>query len=369
MKKAVLLTVVLLLLFASASSVYAIGNGTESLESTVEERFFGTLDDQTADLLEKFGLDSLDGENVFTEGIENIKEYFSVTVKDKLKQAMLWFFSVLCIIMLLSVISNAFDFSASQDVLNVFSAAIICMLTVSKISSFLNCTLSAMTLGGKFMLSFIPVFALLISLSGNPASALTYNSFLLFFCEIISFFLENIFVSLTGFYFSLSIAFSFNPTVNLTRFINGSNRITSLMLGFSATLFTSLLSVKNVLAVSADSLSVKGARFLLSSLVPIIGSSLSEAYSSLLGSINLMKNSLAVVGIFAIAVINVPSMTEGVIYFFLITLLSCLAETTGLYRISEVFRSIASCVRILLLINLFQVFILIISIGIMMSLR
>lgn len=335
----------------------------------VEEGFFSGLDEEVYDLLSGFGLDNLDAESFFTDGAENIKAYFTDTLKEKLQQASSWFFLGVGIVMLLGIISSAFDFAASGDAFTFFASAVICLMTAGKINSFLNCVLSSMALNGKLMLSFIPVFALLVSLSGNPASALTYNSFLLFFCESMSFFIDNIFVSVVGVYFSLSVGFAFNTNINLNRFTNGANRLFSLVLGFCGTLFTAVLSLKNILSVATDSLSVKGIRFLLGSLVPVIGPSLSEAYSSVLGSINLMKSSLAVLGIFALVIINIPALVEGVIYFFLMTVLSCFAEITGLYRVSELFRALASCVKLLLLVCLFQVFILIISIGVMLTLR
>ncbi len=368
MKRAAYILFVLIMLFGLSFTAFCVDT-QEDIKEKFEESFFSGLDEDVYRLLEDFGLESFDADDIFSKGSENIKAYFSETLTEKLKGASGWFFTVISVILLLSVVSGAFEFSLSSDAFSIFTSAAICVITVGKISTFLNCVLSSMELNGKLMIAFIPVYALLISLSGNPASALTYNSFLLFFCQLMSFFLDNIFVGVVGAYFALSIAFSFNPTINLNRFINGANRITSLVLGTSATMFTGLLSLKNVIAVSTDSLSVKGVRYLLSSLVPVIGSSLSEAYSSVLGSINLMKGSVAVLGVFVLVLINIPALSEGVIYFFLMTLLSCLAEILGLYRVSEILRSFASCVRLLLLVCLFQVFILIISIGLMSTLR
>lgn len=367
MKKALYLLTVLFFLLMLSPKAYCLP-GAAVLDG-VEEGFFEGLDKEVYDLLDSFGLDSLDADKIFTDGTENIKNYFTDTLKQKLQQATGWFFLAAAMIMVMSVISGAFDISFSGDAFSLFASAAVCLVTVGKISSFLNCVLSCMAVNGKLMLSFIPFFALLISLSGNPASALTYNSLMLFFCEATSFFLQNIFASLVGLYFCLSISLSFNPIINLNRFINGANRLFSLALGLCATLFTGMLSVKNVLSAATDSLSVKGVRFLIGNLIPVIGSSLSEAYSSVLGSINLMKSSLAVLGIFALVIINIPALTEGVIYFFLMTVLSCFAEIAGLLRVSETFRSLASCVRLLLLICLFQAFILIISTGFMLTVR
>lgn len=368
MKKTAGFIAVIIGLVLFSFSVHCASESDE-IKNEIEKGFFDSLDSEVFDLLEDFGIDSLDADSIFSGTSESIKIYFSKNLKEKLSDASGWFFMGVCIIMLLSVASGAFDFSSSGDAFLLFSAAVVCVITVGKISTFLNCVLSAIALNGKLMLSFIPVFALVVSLSGNPTAALTYNSFMLFFCEAVNFFAENFFVGVVGACFSLSIGFAFNPAINLGRFINGVNRAASLVLGFCATAFTGVLSLKNVLAVSTDALSVKGVKFLLSSLVPVIGSSLSEAYSSVLGSINLMRSSLAVIGIFALVILNIPAMTEGVVYFFLMTVLSCLAEILGLFRVSEVFRSFAACIRILLLTGFFQVFVLIISIGIMLALR
>ncbi len=334
-----------------------------------EESFFGSLDGEISDILEENGILGLDYESIFSSGIENIKNFFSQTLKDKLFSAAGWFFLVMCLIMLMSVFSSAYDFSSSNDVFSLFSVLIISITAVGKISTFVNCTVSAISLNSKLMLSFVPVFTLLVSLSGNPASALTYNSLVLFFCEIMSAFMEKIYLCLIGAYFALSLAFSLNGSVNLNRFVNSVNRGVNLILGFSASMFTGLLSLKNILSYSTDSLSVKGVKFLMGTLIPVIGPSLSEAYSAVLGSINLMKGSLGVVGIFALILINIPALCEGVIHYVFMAVLSCFAEVLGLFRVSEVLRCFSSCVRILLLVCLFQVFILLISTGIMLTLK
>ncbi len=359
---AFLFTVLILLLFPLCQSSAFSGD-------EIEESFFSSLDGETAKLLEENGIDSLDADSLFSKGTESIKRYFSSTLQEKLKGGLGWFFLMLCLLMLLSVVFSAFDFSGCSDVFSLFSVVVLYIVTVEKITVFINCAVSAVNLGSKFMLAFIPAFTLLISLSGNPASALTYNSTVLFFCELMSFFIDKIFVGFVGVYFALSIAFSFNGNINLNRFVNSVNKIISVVLGFCASMFTGFLSLKNILAYSTDSLSVKGVRFLVGSLVPVIGSSLSEAYTAVLGSINLMKGSLGVIGIFAIVLIYIPALVEGVMYYLFMSFLSCSAEIMGLNRASEALRCVSSCVRTLLLVCLFHAFVLIISVGIMLTLK
>lgn len=350
-------------------SPYVCSIDENEIKSRVEQSFFGSLDGEIYNELEQNGLGCIDPDNIFSAGTESIKKFFSNTFAEKLKSAASWFFLMLCVLMLLSVLSSAFDFSASADVFSFLSAVVLSLCTFSKISSFLGCAVSAVELNSKLMGSFVPVFTLLISLSGNPTGALTYNSAVMFFCELMTFFISKVFLSLIGMYFALSVSFSFNSSINLNRFTNSVNRAVNLVLGFSASSFTAILSVKNILAYSADSLSVRGARFLLGSLVPVIGSSLSQAYSSVLASINLMKSSLGVLGIFALIILNIPAVTEGIIYYLMLCMLSFFAEVMGLYRASECLKSFSGCIKILLLVCVFQLFILIISVGIMLTLK
>lgn len=366
MKKTVSLIISLVLLFVFSVESYAVD---EDLKNQIEESFFGKLDSDIGNVLEENGINSLDHNEIFSSGFDNIRAFFSDTLKEKLTADAGWAFLILCLLMLMSIFSSLYDFSSSNDLFSLFTVLIISVTTVGKIISFVNCTVSAINMNSKLMLSFVPAFTLLISLSGKPSSALTYNSLVLFFCELMSAFINKIYLGIIGAYFSLSIAFSLNSNVNLNRFVNCVNRCVNLILGFCASMFTGFLSLKNILSYSTDSLSVKGVKFLISSLIPVIGSSLGEAYSAVLGSINLMKGTLGVIGIFALVLINIPPLCEGVIHYGLMSLLSCFAEMLGLFRVSETLRCFSSCVRILLLVCLFQVFILLISTGVMLSLK
>ena len=368
MKK--LIYIIFLLFFVYIFSVTATGAPyAAEFEEKIENEFYSSLDSEISSMLEENGLDALDSEVIFSKGTESIKNYFSETLLEKVRERGIWFFKVLSILMLLSVFSSAFDFSATADVFSLLSTVVLTLVTVDKIGLLINCVVSAVELNSKLMLCFVPVFTLIVSLSGNPSSALTYNSLVLLFSELMSSFVSNIFVSLIGAYFALSIAFSFYSGMNLNRFVNSVNRIVTFVLGFSASMFTGFLSLKNILAYSTDSLSVKGVKFLLSSMIPVIGPSLSDAYSTILGSIHLMKGSLGAVGIFAAVIINIPPLAEGAVYCFSLSVLSGIAEMLGLNRASETLRCFSGCVRILLLVSLFQLFILVISTGIMLTLK
>jgi stage III sporulation protein AE len=66
---------------------------------------------------------------------------------------------------------------------------------------------------------------------------------------------------------------------------------------------TAVLSIKGILSNIADTVAVKGTKLLVSSVVPIIGGSVSDAYASVVNSLLLLRSSVGIFGIVAIAVI------------------------------------------------------------------
>ena len=91
--------------------------------------------------------------------------------------------------------------------------------------------------------------------------------------------------------------------------------------------------------------------------------------SVIIGSINLIKGSVAIVGIFVILIINIPVLVETLIYYLSFTAMSYLSDSFSGVRVGETLRGIACAVRILMLLCVFEMFILIISTGIMLSLK
>ncbi len=353
---AILILLPLFSLFAFSADV--------SQTHEIEESFFSSLDSETERLLSDFGIDSFsDAEKLLDGSWGKLKAYFTETLTEKLSQASSWFFLMLSVLMLLSVGTSFFELSQSGDMLSFLSVTALTVLFSLRVSPLLSAAAAAMKLTGGFIAAFVPVFTLLIALSGNPATALTYNSLVLTFCQGLSAFLNYVLVSLTGAYLSLTVSFSFGGTVNLTRFTAAVNRLANIVLGLVSSVFSALLTFRSVLSQNADSIASKGTRFLLSSLVPVIGSSISEAYSSVLGSISLLRGSLGVIGIFAVVLINLPVLTEGMIYYLMLCFLASAAEVLSLMKAGELLRGFASCVKIILLAGVLEGLVFVISAG------
>ncbi len=371
MKKSIFFLLFLIFfIHISALSTPAIDyENIDSIESDIKGELRSVIDDEVLDILEDIGLQDLNFDNVYNISFENITSFFSVTLKNRVEVCSKVFFELLSVVMLTGIITALFKDDSDNSLISVLSVIVVTLLTVNTISDTLSSVVSVLEMSGKFMLSFVPIYTLIISLSGNAASALTYNTLVMGLAEFISSVITSGATDLIGAFFCLSVSFSLNSSMNVNRFIAAVNRIVSTVLGLSASLFTGFLGIKNILSMSVDSLSVKGIRFLIGSLIPIVGSSISEAYSSLLGSINLIKGSTAVIGILVIIIINVPVIFETLAYYISFSVLGYVSDSVYAHQTGDVLRCFSCGIRILLLLCVFEMFILIITTGILLSVK
>ena len=363
------LCLIVILLFLFSFTALAAEEDKNTFTEEIKSELFGIIDKDVMGVLEEIGITEESFDEIYKFSMKNISSFFNTTLKDKSEKCIHDFFLLLTVILIVGVISSVATSEKNVSFVSMLCVCVVALLTLKSVSSSLSACISVLRLSGNFMKGFVPVYTLLISFSGNPTSALTYNTAVMAFAQLLSAVISNICSDLVGVMLCLSVAFSFNENINTARIINSINKIISLVLGFFSCMFTGFLSIKNILSTSVDTLSVKGIRFLISSLIPVVGSSISEAYSSLLGSINLIKGSVALVGVLVLIIINLPVVIETAIYYFSFNALSYISDTLNLIKVSEVLRCVAGAIRFLLLLCVFEMFILIISTGILLSVK
>ena len=105
------------------------------------------------------------------------------------------------------------------------------------------------------------------------------------------------FVPLTGLIMMVTLLSSVSDNVNSAKIISLLKKIISIVLGVLSTVFVGLVTIKGALASSADSVSVKGIKLLAGNTIPIVGGAIGDAYTSVLGSLNLIKGTVGAFGI------------------------------------------------------------------------
>ncbi len=365
MKKILIPLIIALYLSMSVFSVSAV----DVITDDISDRLFSDMDGEIKGILDEFGIDSLDYEDIYSISFESVYLYFKDNLKHYFRNILTVFTHIFGVIILSGTVSLITDERKYKDILNIIVIPIVTLILVDEINLCLSSALSLLKLNSNFMLSFVPVYAIAIAAAGNPATALTYNTFVLGYAEFTSALINYGFVDLIGCFFCISIGFSLNCGVNFPRFISAVNRFVSFFLGFISSVFASLLSVKGIFSVAADSVTAKGIRFTIGSLIPVIGSAISDAYSTLLGSIGILKNSVAVIGIFAVVIINTPVVAELLMLNISLNILSFISELYDCSQLSDTMKAFACGIKIIGLLVIFEAFILIISTAVMLTVR
>lgn len=244
-----------------------------------------------------------------------------------------------------------------------------CRFPLLPVSESLVQAFSAMELSSNFLLAYIPAFAGVISMSGKPLSSAAYSSVMIGLSNLLAQCNVKVFLPVVQVFFSLNIASSVQPKYAFNSLVAFFKKAVTVLLGFSATIFTGLLAIKGSLASAGDSVAVRGVKMLVGSAVPVVGSALSDAYTSVLGSITLIQNAVGIFGIVVFALMHVPVILDLLLWYLALSFTASVSEALGQKQAATLLNGIASTVSLVNTLVIFTAFILIISTGIMLNFK
>jgi len=182
------------------------------------------------------------------------------------------------------------------------------------------------------MTAFAPLMTAIQLISGKISTAALGNASFTMFIALI----ENVLIVFTVPIVKACFCFLLVKTVSGEKDIGGFIRLiknTFLTLtGFTMMIFSFVFSFQNVLTQSADSLSMKTARFAIGSFIPIVGHSISDALSTVTSSISFIKNTCGIIALIAIVVITLPVIISVYLNKLCMDLCASLAGIIGCER-------------------------------------
>lgn len=216
-----------------------------------------------------------------------------------------------------------------------------------------------------FLTVYIPVFAGIMTTAGQPMTGALYNVLLFGACQGISSLLQATFVPVISCYLSLAIVSEVVPQMGLTGIVSGFKKLITWALGFTMTLFVGLLSLQSAIAGGGDNVAVKTTKFMISSLIPGVGGSLSELFMATQGCVQLVKSTVGAAGI-AIAVLTFLPVLLRVALWQLVTAVGGIAgEMLGACELSRLLKSVGSALSVMLAITLYYAMLFIVSTSLM----
>lgn len=335
---------------------------------TVGDKIFEGLSPDTREYLEQNGLIPNNSEWTLNITPENAFSHIFSFLKKGVKAPLVSCFSILAIIIISSLVaSNEMTPAVSSVTLYatvLSAAAVICVPVFSVV------TATADTLKGctVFMTSFIPVFAVVIASSGAATTGASMSALLLGATQVVNYIANFVVIPLMSGYLSISVASRVSPLLEKSGIAEGIKKVSFWVMSLLTTVFIGILSIQTAVGSSADTLTVKTAKFFIGSAVPVAGTALSEALTTVTASVGLLKSSVGIYGVVACVVIFLPLLSEIFLWRVGLNLTSAVSDLFSTSKISALLRSVDGVLSVLLGITLLTLAMFVISLAVVITL-
>ncbi len=333
------------------------------------EKIEDSLPDNVREYLDKAGFDLSDYGSMLTSSPQQLFKILLDVAEDGLGGEIRDMFAVAAIAVIAGVIKALTVSENLSGVLDAVIGSAVAVGTFTACSGIISGGISAVSLLADFMLALIPVLAGIITAAGDPTLALTYSTFVVAAAQGVGQIAENIIIPLCGAFAAFGISASISPDLKLTKLSQLVKKISIGTLSVAATVFSALLGLKSLLAGSADNLAAKGIKLALSSGVPIVGGALSDAYSSIVGSLSLLKNTVGVFAVAAAVLTVLPCVVQMTVRILFLKLLSIMSSALGDDSTCDTLETLSAALTVISSVIIFLLALFTVSTGIVISVK
>ncbi len=339
----------------------------EQLQASGAEELFGVLTRDELELLETLGLNEMNFDSVFSPSLRSVSDLFWRLIRNEYKSPFeALSVSVICVVAISAVSQLVPDGIRTSKTVGLTANIITALSVVIPLSSCITRAVSAISLSSSFVTALIPVLAAIITAGGKPTLALTYNSLSFAAAQVVSALGNQVIRPVIQVLMSLSVISSVSQSADITKIVDFAKKTVVFIMSLFATVFVTMLSLKGMLAASADTVAVRGIRFLIGNMIPVVGGAVSDAYQSIVGTLGLVKNTVGVFALAAVAVINLPVIAECVMWTFSLNILALIGDIFSQSSLCGLFRAVSSAVVLLCVTIVLETLVFLLSVGLVL---
>lgn len=194
---------------------------------------------------------------------------------------------------------------------------------------------SALSQGASFMTLFVPVFAGILAAGGTVTSAVSYQTAVVALADGVMQMITRVLLPFCTMGFSLAIVDAVSPSVSVGGLLRLSRKFTTWVLGLLMTLFLGVLSMQNWLGGSLDTAASKTTKYVIANFVPVVGNAVSDAYTTVRSSLQILRSTTGVIGIVSLCVLFLPPLVQLLLYRAVVAVGAAAAE---LFRTKSLLR-------------------------------
>lgn len=333
---------------------------------------FEELDSESRRMLDELGLSDFDYNSIVELSVSD----FLLAVKDVmvsgLKAPLASAGAVLIIILLSSLFQGFKQTLGSSQIssaLSTVSAVLVSLLLISGLKETLAASSAAISVSADFVYAFVPAFCIIVAASGNTLAAFSTNTLLLSLAQALNFISKNIFIPLSNCFLALGICSGIRNELDLGALVENCKKYLITAVSVAATAFVSILSIKTAVASRADAIGLRSVRFAINSVVPVIGGAISEGLLSIQAYSSLIKSSVGVAGIAAVALVFLPAIIEVAFWRLFLNICSVVSQIFSDRSVTCVLKAFSDSLLVMNVILILSMVTTVISIGILIAAR
>ncbi|MBQ7522669.1 MAG: stage III sporulation protein AE [Clostridia bacterium] len=273
---------------------------------------------------------------------------------------------VILLVALIESLKNSFSSSTLSTVINSISVMTVSVVLIRPLSEVIAYAVNVINVSADFMAVFLPIMATVMISSGQILQGGGNYRIVMWAGTVVSQVARRILVPLLNIFLGISVVGGISERINLNGFCELTSKVIRWVLTFVMSVFTAILTMQSIIAVSGDSASVRATRFAISSFVPLVGGALSEAYQTVRSCMGMLKSGVGVFSIIATGIIYLPAVLSCILWLIAMNIAIALAGVFDSGQIIRLLRSTASVISTLLAILLCCMMIFIISSTVML---
>ena len=357
------MTIFLLLLVMFCSHTEVSAAQTQLFEDEIKQ-IENSIGDDVSEEMDTLGTNSV--QSVITNGvdsgkiwqylIEQLAEYSSGPVAG---------LAVLTAVLLLVSVAESYTcslrYTDTKDIMGVAVSLFIVSVFLEPVSQLIASSATVISGASTIMTAYLPIMAGILMFSGHAVLSGGYYAAVVTAAQLIAKLASGILSPLLNLFLSLSISAGISTRVQLSGLIEMIGKAFKYLITFSTTIFIAILGLNSALSGSADHVADKAAKFGLSSFIPLIGSSVSEAYSALRGSVNILRSGMGVFVIVALLITFAPVMIRTLLWSAAVGVAKMIGESlcvssssailNALSQFLSLFRAMMIAVSVLFIIS------------------
>lgn len=320
----------------------------EQLQASGGTELFTALPEETQTLLRELGIDTLKPAAFSNLDVDTVWDKLLEVVRVAFQAPLATAGTVLAVVLLYAWMNGWRHTLREEESTTVFGTVCvlsICGCIILPLIACLDAVREAMSAVGVFMTGFTPVYAGVLLSNGQAATALSFQSLVFAVAQLLSLVSGQVIVPLLTISLAIVVTGSVTPQVHLDSVGKFIGKAAVWLLTGGTMLFSGLLSLQNVTARATDTLGTRAVKFSISSFVPVVGNSLSEAFSTIRGCLQTLHSTLGAFGMAATVLILLPPLLQCIGWDLLLSVCGVATDLFELSALTGVIKAAKHTVR------------------------